>query len=130
MSKFIVVKEQFKDKECLLNALKELGFKEIEDCPEARTLYGYRGDQREEKAHIIIRRKHVGRLSNDIGFVKTASGYDMIVSEYDQPDSRLHNLSQTYGLMKMKKEIKMKGYSLVSQNKDNKNRIKLRIRIP
>jgi hypothetical protein len=56
---------------------------EINDVPQ--NLFGYKGDMRAEKAHIIIRRLHVGRNSNDIGFVKGEDGcYTAIISDYDK----------------------------------------------
>lgn len=55
---------------------------EIHSTPEH--LFGYHGDKREEVAHIIIRRKHIGGSSNDIGFVKNEKGcYETIISEFD-----------------------------------------------
>jgi Protein of unknown function (DUF1257) len=49
-------------------ALRELGFVvEVHAVPQP--LYGYKGDRRPEKAHVIIRREHVGSAANDIGFL-------------------------------------------------------------
>jgi hypothetical protein len=73
----------FKDRRLLLAALAELGYPEVEE-GEALPLYGYRGDPRPETAEIVIRRQHVGSLSNDIGFTLTPQGYVPVVSEYDQ----------------------------------------------
>jgi hypothetical protein len=73
----------FKDRRLLLVALADLGYPEVEE-GEALPLYGYHGDQRPEAAEIVIRRQHVGSLSNDIGFSRTAQGYVPFVSEYDQ----------------------------------------------
>jgi Protein of unknown function (DUF1257) len=73
----------FKDRRLLLAALADLGYPEVEE-GEALPLYGYHGDRRPETAEIVIRRQHVGSLSNDIGFSRTAQGYVPFVSEYDQ----------------------------------------------
>jgi hypothetical protein len=73
----------FKDRRLLLAALADLGYPEVEE-GEALPLYGYHGDRRPETAEIVIRRQHVGSLSNDIGFSRTAQGYVPCVSEYDQ----------------------------------------------
>jgi len=40
-----------------------MGYKNIEVHEEAQNLYGYRGDKRKEKAHIIIRKKYLNQLS-------------------------------------------------------------------
>jgi hypothetical protein len=52
-------------------------------------LYGYKGDMRSERANIRIPKEVVNRYlgggaSNDVGFAKTAEGFDAIVSEYDK----------------------------------------------
>ena len=36
---------------------------------EPQHLQGYQGDNRAQKAHIIVRRKYVGGSSNDLGFL-------------------------------------------------------------
>jgi hypothetical protein len=84
MSKYLIFTDVvFKDRRLLLAALAELGYLEVEE-GDALPLYGYRGDRRSETAEIVIRRQHVGSLSNDIGFTRSAQGYVPVVSEYDQ----------------------------------------------
>jgi Protein of unknown function (DUF1257) len=84
MSKYLTFPDVvFKDRRLLLAALAEIGYLEVEE-GEGLPLYGYRGDQRPETAELVIRRQHVGSLSNDIGFACTAQGYVPVVSEYDQ----------------------------------------------
>ena len=73
----------FKDRECLLNALRECGYGTVEE-GEALSLYGYQGDRRSETAQIVVRRKFIGAASNDLGFQKTEAGYVPIISEYEQ----------------------------------------------
>lgn len=76
-------------KDALVKALVKMGFdkKEIEVHEKAQNLFGYRGDVREQKAHIIIRRKNIGRMSNDIGFEKVGNNYVARISEYDESAS-------------------------------------------
>lgn len=38
-------------------------------------LYGYQGDLRSDSAHVIVRRAHLGRASNDIGFLHQEDGH-------------------------------------------------------
>lgn len=89
-----------KNQEILLAALAELGWDsgkvEVHDQPVA--LYGYHGDARAEKAHIVIRRSQTGvGSSNDIGFVREADGtYRPIISEYDQSACRAGYGNKTY----------------------------------
>jgi hypothetical protein len=75
-----------------VKALVRAGWKEnqIEVHDEAQHLVGYQGDQRKDKANVIIRRKYVGGASNDLGFVLQEDGtYKAIVSEYDRSKHRL-----------------------------------------
>lgn len=73
----------FKDRRLLLAALSDLGYSEVEE-GQSLPLFGYQGDQRSETAEIVVRRNHIGPLSNDIGFTRTKEGYFPLVSEYDQ----------------------------------------------
>lgn len=72
----------FRDRKLLLAALADLGYADVEE-GEAMALYGYQGDRRAETADIVVRRRHVGSASNDVGFVRTPHGYVPIVSEFD-----------------------------------------------
>ena len=84
MSKYLCFTDiVFKDRRLLLAALADLGYPEVDE-GEALPLYGYHGDRRPETAEMVIRRSHVGSLSNDIGFTCTAEGYIPILSAYDE----------------------------------------------
>jgi predicted DNA-binding WGR domain protein len=85
MSHNIAIKTAIKDGKCLVRALERLGFKgqvEVHEFPQH--LYGYQGDMRKEKAHVIVRRKHVGSSSNDIGFENVGGFYTAYISEFDE----------------------------------------------
>ena len=73
----------FKNRESLLQALAECGYKVVEE-GESLSLYGYQGDRRPETAQIVVRRKFIGSASNDLGFQKTDAGFVPVISEYDQ----------------------------------------------
>jgi len=73
----------FKDRRLLLAALADVGYAQVEE-GQALPLYGYHGDRRPETAELVVRRRHVGSLSNDIGFTRSPEGYVPILSEYDQ----------------------------------------------
>lgn len=89
MSKYLTFTDVvFKNEALLVAALGDLGYKEVE-CGEALPLYGYQGDERTERAQLVVRRKHVGVASNDLGFARTEQGFTPIISEYDQ--RALHN---------------------------------------
>ena len=132
MSRFTCVNLEFKDAELLKSALKELGFNTIEVHKEAQPLLGFQGDERAERANIIIRRQYVGMASNDIGFAKNGKGsYDMVISEFDRNKKVFtEQLPQTYGVMAVKKQMKRRGYTMTSQKTDAKGRVKMRIIVP
>jgi hypothetical protein len=107
MSKYMTFTgSAFKNRECLLQALAECGYETVEE-GEALSLYGYRGDRREETAQIVVRRKFIGSASNDLGFQKTDAGYVAVISEYDQrymmQGKFLTNLRTNYNLKSAEK---------------------------
>ena len=86
MSHFVECQTEFRDPEALVAALVECGFQEaqIEVHEEAVPLYGYRSDVRPQKAHVVIRREHVGQAANDVGWERMPDGtYRAWISEFD-----------------------------------------------
>lgn len=101
-----------RDPECLTLALWELGFEvEVHETPQR--LVGYRGDLRAETAHIIIRRKHIGRSSNDVGFYVKADGtIEAVISEYDAHRFNaawLGQLTKVTGIHRGLRDAKIRG---------------------
>ncbi len=83
MSHFSRIAVKFKDQSCLVEALQRFGFyPQIYDKPV--NLYGYRGDEREQLAHIVVSRSQISSLSNDLGFCWNGTEYECLISEYDQ----------------------------------------------
>ena len=83
MSKYLSYADVcFRDRKLLLAAIADLGYADVEE-GEALALYGYQGDRRAETAEIVVRRRHIGSASNDVGFARTPRGYVPIVSEFD-----------------------------------------------
>ncbi len=87
MSAYMTLLTPMTDQECLLAALGDLGFgaPKVEVHAHPVQLMGYQGDLRPQRAHVVIRRQHVGAASNDLGFVETPTGYQALVSGYDHP---------------------------------------------
>jgi hypothetical protein len=113
MSAYATLQTEYKDRECLVQALADMGYKDVEIHDEAQSLVGYHGDTRAEKANVIVRRKFVGSAANDIGFVKDENGrYRAIISQFD---SGKHNTKWLDGLKKnytervVSKEAKRQG---------------------
>lgn len=90
ISEYAKLEAQYKDRECLVSALAEMGYDHVEVHDEAQQLYNYRGrattylDASGDKANVIVRRNFVGGAANDLGFAKQADGkYSAIVSRFD-----------------------------------------------
>lgn len=83
MSHFSKIAVKFKDQSCLVEALQRFGFfPMLHDKPV--NLYGYRGDKRQEVAHIVVPRNQISPDSNDLGFYWNGADYECLISEYDQ----------------------------------------------
>jgi hypothetical protein len=70
VSHYVECKPGFKDQQALIEALVAVGFsrEQIEVHEEAVPLFGYQGDERPQRGHIVIRREHVGQAANDVGW--------------------------------------------------------------
>src|SRR5258708_31601663 len=68
----------------LVEGLTAMGYK-VEVHAAGAGLVGYHGDERREKAHVIVRRAQLDSASNDIWFGRGKDGrYQAILSEYDR----------------------------------------------
>jgi hypothetical protein len=98
MSKYNRQRSQYNDRDCLVAALNEMGYADVEIHDEAVNLIGYHADVRPEKANVIVRRRYIGTAANDLGFVKEQDGtFSAIVSDYD---SHKHGAAWMTGLKK------------------------------
>jgi Protein of unknown function (DUF1257) len=90
MSQYGSFQTQYRDKECLIQALNDQGYSTVEVHEQAQQLFDYTGrathylDASGDKAEVIVRRQYVGGAANDLGFKKQADGtYSAIISRYD-----------------------------------------------
>ena len=120
MSEYTTIEVKIRDPKALGQALKELGYEyESHDVPQS--LYGYQGDERKEKANIIVRQKYVGSGSNDVGFVRESDGnYTMIISKYDRSNAKsksnfIDKLPQIYSKHAILRQVKSMGYTVRSK---------------
>lgn len=87
MSAYETQSSVLRDEESLIKALCENGFtrEQIEVHETPQNLIDYHGQNRGQKATVIIRRRFVGPVANDIGFNMTANGtYEVFISDYDR----------------------------------------------
>lgn len=131
ISEFHTVEIEFQDEECLVEALKEIGWTPVVH-EESVSLEGYQGDKRKQKAHIVIPRKVVGSASNDIGFERQADGkYKCHVSAYDQSNwkSKEQKIKQLYAKNVVLKQAKKTKFKLDKQTQDEDGTIRIRMRV-
>lgn len=130
MSHFTKIETQIRDEECLLKALADLGYSEVErgtDLP----LYGYQDDRRPETADVVIRRQHLSVGSNDVGFKRQADGtYQAIVSEFDHErgflwNQRKNQLLQSYARHRVLKSMAKQGLRLVGEERQADGTLRL-----
>lgn len=119
MSKYEELRTVLSEERFLVEALREFGFSP-EVSHEGMSLCGYLGDERPEKAHIVIRRRQLDSASNDIGFARDANGvYRALISEYDRgigfDDTWLGRVAQTYKELQTMAVAKSKGYRFLGR---------------
>jgi len=132
VSEFKLIETEFKDGDVLVESLKEMGYNpEIHETPV--NLYGYKGDKRQQKAHIVIPRRQVGAASNDVGFEKVGDKYKLHASQFDsawREGIKIKKLKMTYSEKKVMKIVKKTNrFSFKSrQEKEGKIKIKINVR--
>ncbi len=131
MSEYHVVETEFQDQECLLDALKEMGYTPTVH-ETTKNLEGFQGKQRQQKAHIIIPRKQVGGASNDVGFENVDGKFRCHASAYDsawRTGKKINKLKQGYAEKVIMKTVKRHSrYSFKSRKIDEDGNIKIRVR--
>ncbi len=114
MSKYVELCTNLNEERYLVEALRDLGY-EPDICREGKPLTGYQGDQRVERANIIIPRSQLDSASNDIGFARDGNGvYQAVISDYDRSigfdGAWLGRLAQTYKERQTLAVAKARGY--------------------
>ena len=132
MSHFTKLRTSITDPALLLKALADLGFKECEFHEHAQPLRGYLGDVRSQTGEVIVRRKHLGRLSNDMGFKRNSTGtFDAIISGYDRSkysQDWLNRLAQRYAYHATREKLEEQGFDLISEETKDGESIRLVLR--
>ncbi len=124
MSAYKKIQCDIVDKDCLLEALSLLDLKaDVFENP--TNLKGYRGDKRNELAHIVIDKDQVNKFtgaSNDIGFLwdEKENKYQFIVSEYDQKLKMDQRIIQAYVKVVLEKALAKNGFK-IKVNIDEEN---------
>ena len=118
MSKFDDYQTKMDDRDCLVESLGTLGHKPVlaKDQIKGDQLYGYQGDARAQRAHVILPRKTLSGSSNDIGFRRNEDGtFTAVVSQYDSQigygKEWLAKVGKTYLEKKAVKDLTAQGYT-------------------
>jgi hypothetical protein len=127
MSAYGSLKTKYRDRECLLAALKEMGYETVEVHDEAQHLFGYQGDRRAQKANVIVRRQYVSSAANDIGWELQSDGtYLQHISDFDKGKHNtkwLNGLKDHYAEKTIAKEAKKRGLVLKSRRVVNGKKV-------
>lgn len=127
MSHFTTINTKIADVDALKKALADLGYPVVEEGYNL-PLYGYQGDRRPQTADIVVRRKYISPWSNDLGFKKKGSTYEMIISEYDIDllgQWFIDKLMQRYAYHKVLSEAKKHNWLKLKEEKMQDGTIKL-----
>jgi hypothetical protein len=114
MSAYKKIECDIVDKDSLLEALTLLNLS-FQDHEIPQNLYGWKDDQRNEKANIIINRKEVNKYtgaSNDIGFLWNGEKYEMVISEYDKKFNMDKRFIQAYVKVVLEKSLLKNGFKI------------------
>ncbi len=139
MSHYATVQTELKSEDALVAALEALQTNWKGNIQVFTTttmpLFDYVGKMRKDRANIIVPRKFVGGLSNDIGFLRQVDGtYSAIISDYDRnsmhyDDAWLAKLKQQYALQVVLKQQKARGYTVTSQKVREDGAIELLVEV-
>lgn len=132
VSHFTTLRTRITDRAALVAALSDVGYPEVEVHDDAQPLYGYQGDVRAQRAHVIVRRRHVGHSSNDLGFEQGADGtYRAVISEYDSArhgEAWLRRLTARHAYHATRATLTAQGFDLVDERSERDGTVRLVLR--
>jgi hypothetical protein len=125
MSHFSRIKTQMVEKEYLLQALKDAGYSYEEG--DNLKIRGYGGNQTQVEIKVPTK-----FLSYDIGFRKNGSAYECIADWWGvrgiNHQKFMQQITQRYAYHATRAKLEAQGFSLVSEEVQEGNRIHLRLR--
>ncbi|MBL7497507.1 DUF1257 domain-containing protein [Frankia sp. CNm7] len=129
MSHFTQLRTKITELEHLVAALADVGYATVETHDEARPLRGYQGDRRRQRAHVIVRRQHVGAASNDLGFERQEDGtFRAWISEYDVRElgaGWLGRVEARYAYHATRATLARQGFSVAREETDRDGTVRL-----
>lgn len=132
LSHYTTLTTRLTDAAALVAALSDVGFADVEVHETAQPLYGYEGDVRPQRAHVIVRRRHVGGASNDIGFERRPDGhFTAVISDYDRSlhdEAWLKRVTARHAYHVTAKTLAVQGFDLVDEQTDQDGTVRLVLR--
>ena len=116
MSKYRRIETEFRDESTLRQALADVcQARGIQfETGKALALYGFASDRRPETAEFVIRRRYLGKLTNDLGFHRRPDGtFEVIISDYDSRYTAaviVREVKQRYARLQVEKLARARGY--------------------
>jgi len=125
MSSYKQIKTEFKNGHSLMKALEDLGA--VFECGDVKqnertlkTSWGARWNGADQKVAIAIQKEQAQKCGlgsmDGLGFRWNGASYDLVADRYDENStliqSKLKLLAQRYALAEVKRQAKMKGYSV------------------
>jgi len=133
MSHYSIYKTQFVSAEHLVQALNDMGFNQVNVYDKPVQLEGWLGDQRKNRAEIVIPRHFISSASNDMGFKLNAEGsYEAIISDYDRGQRLdqhwLNKLTQRYAYHVAIDMLQQQDFQLIEEINNEDQTIHLSLR--
>ncbi len=132
MSHYTILKTRITDAPALAEGLADMGYEDVEVWETAQPLMDYGGSETKETAEVIVRRHHVGRLANDIGFKRQSVGpMRAIISDWDRQkhtEGWMRELTRRYAYHAARSKLEAQGFSLAREERDAEGRIRLTLR--
>lgn len=132
MSHYTVLTTKITDAEFLAEAIADMGYEDVEVHDRPQPLIDFQGGATKQKAEVIVRRKHIGWLSNDIGFCRQHDGtMNAIISDYDRDkhnEGWMRELTRRYAYLTARGKLEAQGFDLAHEERDAQGRIHLVLR--
>jgi len=110
MSHYTTIKTKITDMESLICAVESMGYQY--KTGKSLPMYDFCGNKTACTADVVIPRKGLTAVSNDIGFSRQEDGtYRLIISDYDKTAAKIKDfpqqIKQRYAYFKVKKELQL-----------------------
>ena len=132
MSHYTVLTTRISDPHYLVEAIADMGYQEVEVYDQPQPLIDHQGQATKQRAEVIVRRKHIGWLSNDVGFCRQRNGtMNSIISDYDRDkhnEGWMQELTRRYAYQAARGKLEAQGFDLAHEERDEQGRIHLVLR--